>query len=361
MKVTDRDEFISKFKVPVFNNNNNFWLIRSKGGAFFEEFIEKGFMGIGWNPITKESLDKYSDDEKQLLETIKDEYKDLASIKGAWKKCEHFIYDVAEGDIAIIPNKGSSKIAIVKIGEYYEDVSLTQKKEIEVLQQIKEGWDGVIRIDCPYRKRRKIEVIKVIEGKEINPNLYKALISYHGISKINDYGEFILNTIYPIYVINNKLNLVFNVEQENPISAVSFSGFIYNFTQIMSNAVDPDSISTKSNVNSPGDLILSIIQDSDSIINSLQYILPWVGLIWIALVGGKWKDYEINSLVELIIKWQEHKQDMELKEIAIEKARYELEKQKINDRLASISESAQRLEVKKDDIENVIDVDYHED
>lgn len=361
MEVTNIDELISKFKVPIFDNNNSFWLIRSKGGTFFDEFIDKGFVAIGWNPITKEELDKHSDDGKTLLEIIKDEYKDLASTKGAWKKCEHFIYGVAEGDIAIIPNKGSSKIAVVKIGKYYEDVSLTQNKEIEVLQQIKDGWDGILHIDCPYRKRRKIEIIKIIEGTEINPNLYKALISYHGISKINDYREFILNAIYPIYIINNKLNLVFNVEQENPISAVSFSGFIYNFTQIMSNVVDPDAISTKSNVNSPGDLILSIIQNSDSIIDSLQGMLPWIGVIWITLVGGKYGDFEVNSLIELIMKWQEHNKEMKLKDIEIAKANYELEKKKIKDRLESFSESAERLEIKKDDIKNVIDVDYREE
>ena len=268
MEITERNEFIDKFNVPIFDNNTNFWLIRSNGGAFFDEFTEKGFVGIGWNPITKDSLENCSDDGKGLLDTIKDEYKDLSSIKGAWKKCEHFVFDVMVGDIAIVPNKGSSKIAIVEIGQYYEESNLNISKEIEVLQQIKEGWDGTLQIDCPYSKRRKIKVIKIIEGKGINPNLYKALISYHGISKINDYREFILNTIYPVYVINNKLNIVFNVEQEKPISAISFSSFIYNFTQIMSNVVDPDAISTKSNVNSPGDLILSIIQNGDSIIDS---------------------------------------------------------------------------------------------
>ena len=61
------------------------------------------------------------------------------------------------------------------------------------------------------------------------------------------------------------------------------------------------------------------------------------------------------------MKWQEHNKDMQLKDLEIEKAKYELEKQKINDRLASISESAERLEIKKDDIKNVIDVDYREE
>lgn len=38
-------------KVPVISEDTNFWMVRSKGSAFYREFITKKFIAIGWNYI----------------------------------------------------------------------------------------------------------------------------------------------------------------------------------------------------------------------------------------------------------------------------------------------------------------------
>ena len=54
------------FNIPKIDEDTNFWMIRTKRGFFFDEFVTQGFIAIGWNSITgsmvSTSLSKYQTD-----------------------------------------------------------------------------------------------------------------------------------------------------------------------------------------------------------------------------------------------------------------------------------------------------------
>lgn len=215
MKQFDYNEFLN---IKYIEDDVNFWLVRSKGGVFYDEFKEKKFVALGWNHIDRKKLD-IEDDEK-----IKNEVQVLYDTKQGgtiFNKCSRFIYEMKIGDIVMVPSAENDEILFATVGEYYEE-ELDYIKEIETIKRIDTKEDYGIEIKCPYKKRRCINIIKIIEGDRLNPNLFRALTSYHGISNINKYASYILSSVYNLYVWNSKINIVVNIEQKNGIDAYHY-------------------------------------------------------------------------------------------------------------------------------------------
>lgn len=208
--------------IPEINPDTKFWMLRTYKGHFYDEFIQNNFIALGWNRITKERISNISEeDEKLLLEEIKKDY-GIKQPGRSLNKCQRFINEIKSNDIIMIPNLNSDEISFVLAGEYYEDTEFNDKDEIETIKLIEEGWDKTLSIRCPYRKRRKIKLLKTIEGSKINPNLYRALVSYHSLSDITDYSDYILSSIFNIYYWNNRINYVFNIEKSGKLIQLIF-------------------------------------------------------------------------------------------------------------------------------------------
>ena len=43
---------ILNFKIPEVSNDTKFWMIRTKKGYFYNEFIGKKFVALAWNSVT---------------------------------------------------------------------------------------------------------------------------------------------------------------------------------------------------------------------------------------------------------------------------------------------------------------------
>ena len=91
-------------------------------------------------------------------------------------KCIRFCYELKAGDIAVIVD--NNRVAFAYIGEYYEEQSptLTVELEKEVHQQIEKANPNTDTFTCPYIKRRKITLIKVLTADDtISPYLQSAI------------------------------------------------------------------------------------------------------------------------------------------------------------------------------------------
>lgn len=52
-------ELLNKVKLVEIDDNISFWMMRAKGGFFYDEFLDNGFIALGWNYIDKNtSLDE---------------------------------------------------------------------------------------------------------------------------------------------------------------------------------------------------------------------------------------------------------------------------------------------------------------
>ena len=373
IKYDDYKELIKRLNIEIVNPQTNFWMIRTKKGFFYEEFINEGFVALGWNIITQnEILNIVSTNDKgeikaereKLKKEIEKKYPRNKQASQIINKCIRFVDEMKTGDIIMIPSAGNDEISFCTAGEYYEDSDCTYENEIEVIDRIDSKKDYGIGIKCPYKKRRKITVLKRIDGERLNINLYKVLASYHGISRIDKHSEFILSSIYNIYYRNNIISMVFNVEQKGPIDTLELSGFMYNASKLMKTMDDNIGISTKVNLNSAGDLILAIQQFTNTTVGLLGSYHVLIGIlgVWIGVAGGKVGPVEFPSIVKIIMEIREHKSKLKVGEMNMELQQIQIEKERINLQryYDEITSSATNLEINRDAVQNVIDIrDYH--
>lgn len=283
------------------SEDTNFWLVRTNGGRFYNEYKEDSFIALGWNYVDSENVyENDEDDLKQLKEELEKIYEKK---KGGtiFNKCVRFIDEMSEGDIVMVPNAENEEVFFARVGDYYEE-EIDYIREIEVLKRLNDKEDYGIQLNCPYKKRRKIEVIKVMKGCRLNPNLFRALASSHGISNINKYSDFVLSSIHNLYIRNNKLNLVVNIEQTEGIDGKEFSSLVYNLCDILTLGEEEVKVTTQANINSPGDIV-TIVEVANNIYDYLRDNWLMLLLAYGALAGIKIGPIQMSSLPEAIMKW----------------------------------------------------------
>ena len=121
------------------------------------------------------------------------------------------------GDLVMI--LGDKRVAFGIIGEYFEkqDIQDPIKKELEADAQIAAGFHKQNRIECPYVKRRKVQIIKEVEELRLTPMLARAMLNHHSLSTISDYAIPVLNTCFDLYVYNGETHAVFRVNNRRPL------------------------------------------------------------------------------------------------------------------------------------------------
>lgn len=105
------------FKVPIIPEQTRFWMIRTQKGYFYDEFLAKKFVALAWN-----NIDVTTNLSESSKETLKDDimlkFPEINRPSTVINKCYNFINEVHEGDILVIPSKGSKYITFATAGEY---------------------------------------------------------------------------------------------------------------------------------------------------------------------------------------------------------------------------------------------------
>lgn len=240
---------LNKFKVLEISEETNFWMVRTKKGCFYEEFVQNEFVALGWNII-----DKKTNTEKSNIETLKNYLSNIYDERRpqlAINKSKNFIEEMKQGDILLIPNKGTKKITFAIAGEYYEEDYDTDR-ELSVIAKIDDSEKIIETVKCPYKKRRKIKIIKTLDSRRIDIHLYMALTNYHGLSNLRDYAKNILDSLYSVYVYNDIFSIQVGINNEKEIDAYSLSLLTSGIIGCMQQVVDKMDIYTTINLNSPG-------------------------------------------------------------------------------------------------------------
>ena len=287
---------ILNFRIPEVAEGTRFWMVRTKKGYFYNEFIGKKFVALAWNNITEET-DFFDDSKESLKDLIVLNYPEIKRPSTVINKCNSFINDVNENDILVIPSEKSKFITFAVAGEYYEDKSKTVGIEKTVIHRIDHKDVEINDVSCPYRKRRHIVPIRTVKSEEINYSLYRALSNYHGISNLDNYSRYILSMIYNVYSYQNNVNIIFNVKSEKPIGPRNLSWILYGTTNYLCDiGVNESKISTQVNINSPGPIDFSIID----IFNWFKTnYLPLLGLLMVA-GGGNFLTFRFPGISQII-------------------------------------------------------------
>lgn len=285
------------YKLTQIPSETKFWMIRTKQGYFYEEFIKNQYVAVAWNTIDK-STSFSSASKDAVCNLIRASYKEIKRPATVFNKCDRFINQININDILVIPSASSRYITFAYAGEYYEDNTKTYDEEIDTISKIESGAiDTAIQPSCPYKKRRKISILRTVKSAEINLALLKSISSYHGVCSLDKEAYYILDHLFNSYSYNDKTHLVFHVGTDNPISAKDFSGFLYYVTRLLSCAYEnEDAISTQASVHSIGDFIF---QMQDLIAGPSKDYLFFIALA-IILGGGKLGKNELPGIAKTI-------------------------------------------------------------
>lgn len=286
---------ILHFQIPIIPKSTRFWMIRTQRGYFYNEFLAKKFVALAWNNI--DYTTNLSDANKEYL---KDEivmlFPEINRPSTVVNKCNTFINEVKEGDIFVIPSKGSKYITFATAGEYYEDSTKTVDLENTVISRIKNNDVDINDVSCPYKKRRKIKLLRTIRSEEVNISLFRAISNYHGISNFDQYAYQILNELYNCYSYQEYTVLVYNIRKTTPIKPRELSRLIYGNTECLCTIISEDNLSTQMALHSPGDAIFMLKEAYEFAKDNWAAIF---GLL-IFLGGGSVLTFKVPGIVDII-------------------------------------------------------------
>ncbi|WP_088033463.1 restriction endonuclease [Evansella clarkii] len=323
--MTELQKLIEEYNIPVtqINPYRNYWLVRTQGGDYYDEFFHDNFIAINWDAF--DNLEQFAQTEKALmLNEIERRYpkEQPGRIYG---QIFRFLFEINNGDIVMIPSKNSTHISfgIVKSETFIHEITESALDENV----------------CPFKKRRNVEWVKTVKRAELDPYLYRMMQSHHTINNANDYADVIDRTLHSFYVKNGKAHLVLKVKQDDEIAAVDLLEALNNFLDIIPYVKDPMN-EEKTYSKEVVDLKLRV--QSPGIIEFISQVAPWavlgMGLALNYIVGGKIKgtftkerqEVEASSdgMLEKLLKIKQHSDKHELKRIE-EANKHSIEKLKI--------------------------------
>lgn len=268
-------ELAKELGVPIFNESRRYWLVRANSGIYFDDFIFDNYIGIGWNKIN--TTQQLSSDTDKLKEDISSHYPDeqAGRIAGQLKR---FSNEIKCNDIVMIPNKDSRVIAFCEVLSddiYIEDLPLDESSFDESSDLFYETEDG--ENVCPFIKRKKINLLKIVKRKDLDPYLFRVLSSHHTISNADNYSMFIDRTLSDIFVKGDSAHIVFHITKSTEIPAIDLIEGINNILSLLDiyNATTDEPfnkklVDMKLNVQSPGTVEL-FTQNISNGINALLF------------------------------------------------------------------------------------------
>lgn len=288
---------------PEIQPNRAYWLVRTMGGDYYYEFVSRGYIAIGYNEIPQsyiEDVIKTGNEAQKILAEKIDVIDEKEEINKSYAASQllKFHRDMKVGDVVIVPGKRSEK---VKIG-YINGNVYTEKNVYNDIYA------------CPFNKRRKIKwVNNEFIRSRLNPKLQLMFNSRHIISNVDSYAEYIDSIINDFYVKDNQTFLVLKVQTENNIAVNDFSAIfdVVNLLEEYANdnqlSFNTDDLNIKISVQSPGDILLSIVNNPQPL-----FIL---GFMILLINGGGFKiksygvDLSTPGLLKTISEFLDRRRD----------------------------------------------------
>jgi hypothetical protein len=228
------------------------------GGDFYNEYISRGYIAIGYNEISLAEIKlsaSHNDEAVNTLKKIIDSKESISSVdvddinpQYAAIQLLKFYRDIQIGDIIVIPGKSSDQIAIARV-----ESSVYEEKEEDVSK-----LSGI----CNFRKRRRIKIINRSFRSKLNPKMQLMFSSRHIVSNADNYAQYIDSCISDYYQKDGNTFLVLRVKEEDSISADDFGlvpdliGLLKDYSEEIHLNINVQTVKMKTCVQSPGDILM---------------------------------------------------------------------------------------------------------
>lgn len=312
MDVTSLASFL-----PVIPDDKQYWLIRTQGGKYYNDFKKGNFIAINWDDITIEDINTLSD--KELVQKVKQEYPEIRRAARTANQLRIFHNIIKKGDIVIITSYSSNRLTI---GEVIDGITYIEIVDPEVLEENQKK--------CPFQKRKKVNWLKTVNKYDIDKNLFMMLQhSQHTISVANDYGDSIESLLHNFFIRGDRAQLALNVKREDNIPLSAFFPMGSEIIELAKefNKFSPEykinieDIDIQVNVNSPGKMKMVGIMSSITILGML--IVASTGghfkITFPSAFGGGEVDIKVNSIVKVVGDFMKQRQEMNHKDILLRK------------------------------------------
>ena len=252
--------------IPTISPQRHYWIIRTNGGDYYEDFILHQYISIAWDYVTLTTLNNETEEAiKRLIsvyEKNNDEDIDLddeetdgtskGKITAIYNKIHRFVFEISKGDIVLIPSANSDRITIAEVvGDVFETTNYVE-------MYLKENPETELN-PCPYAKRRKVNTLKTISKEEMDIYLAKGFSSQHALSNMDDYAQYTDRTIYGIYAKGDQIHSTIHAGHPNGLTLkdlVDLTSYLNESATSIAEQCgipyDPSTINVKLNIHSPG-------------------------------------------------------------------------------------------------------------
>ena len=187
-------QFAAMCGIPIISATQHVWIVRTKGGRYYQDFSRNGYIALGWDKIPLRWITDENRTKQDVIESIKDEYPDEKRPGLIYGQLVDFVRIMTAGDYVVIPSEGSNYVNIGVIGELFSDTPAAQ-----ILLE-----DDYLR--CGYHLRRSVVWQREVSVTE-DIYLSKMLRAQQTISDITKYADLVFRNLHDLYFIDGTLSL----------------------------------------------------------------------------------------------------------------------------------------------------------
>lgn len=194
--------FLNEY-VQTVEHTNSYWMVRTMGGDYFDEFVNNHYIAIGYNEISLHELRGVPLDDSVAVRQLRDHIHELfpeASRPGhIASQLLRFCNGINVGDIVVLPGYSSYRLAVCRVvGESFE-------------VPMPAG-------NCKFKKRIPVEVLRVTDRTKLSPKAQMMFNSRHPISDITEYASYIDSGVLDFYNKGEETHLLLKVNTEADVT-----------------------------------------------------------------------------------------------------------------------------------------------
>lgn len=223
MKILIFVNFVFGFKLKKMNANleclneyvqeisadRRYWMVRTMGGLYYQNFITDHFIAIGHNEYLLHNIRQLPEDLHEATNALRRkviEHDHAISRPGhIASQILRFCREIQVGDIVVVPSHGS-EICICEVsGEVYENPNATD-------------FNG----ECPFMKRLPVNILHRKQRGELPPKAQLMFNSRHPISDISAYAVYldVVNSDY--YNKDGETHVALKINTNESVSVSDF-------------------------------------------------------------------------------------------------------------------------------------------
>ncbi|MCM1579238.1 MAG: hypothetical protein NC078_10615 [Ruminococcus sp.] len=103
-----QNALIKEFDIPVRNNEQKIWTLRTESGRFYRDFTQNNYVALGWDKVSFTIINDNEASEKSKKEKISLLYPDESRPGLILSQLNTFYFKMKSGDLILIPSESSN-------------------------------------------------------------------------------------------------------------------------------------------------------------------------------------------------------------------------------------------------------------